>query len=78
MFESLKFNVKLTYKTLLFGYKIHYNGYDKVNNLISQIFYAIYKYWLRNNNTLDIRQWEYGHLKTVSLYLNKLKTNPNC
>ena len=55
IFASLQFNIKMTYKTLLFGHRIKYSAYNRVNNIISQIFYSIYKYWLKNDSVICIK-----------------------
>ena len=67
MFNSLKLNIKMTYKTLLFGYKISYPAYDTVNILVAQIFYAICKYWLKNDGFLCIKRWVYSHIQNLQL-----------
>ena len=60
--KSMKLNVKLTYKVLILGHKTSYEAYDKLNLLISHIFYAIYKYWLKNDDSKNIMTWVYMEL----------------
>ena len=62
IFASLKYSIKLTYKTLIFGYKIKYPAYKLVNQLISHLFHAIYIYWLKMDNTINIKRLVYNHL----------------
>lgn len=53
----LGYGIKITYKTLVFGYKCSYEAYNRINILISHVFYAIYKYWIKNDSSIDIKQW---------------------
>ena len=73
IFQNIGFTMKLTYRTLLFGHKATYTAYQPVNNLLSYIFYAIYKHWLHNNVQTDIATWLHSHLifrKKIHLELN--------
>ena len=47
LMKNLGFSVKMSMKTLIFGYKLTYSAYTDVNKVISNIFYIIYKYWLK-------------------------------
>ena len=58
----MKLNVKLTYKVLILGHKTSYEAYAKLNLLISHIFYAIYKIWLKNDDSKNIMTWVYMEL----------------
>ena len=60
--EKIGFSLRLTYKTLLFGHKVIYPAYTSLNDLLSYIFYAIYKHWLHNNMQTDIGIWLHSHL----------------
>ena len=62
IFETIGFSLKLTNKTLLFGHKAIYSAYQTINNLISYIFYAIYKHWIHDNLQADIQTWVHTHL----------------
>ena len=53
--QQLGISVKLTLKTLIFGYKIAYPAYDQLNNLLTHIFYAIFKFWVKNDPHLNIQ-----------------------
>lgn len=67
--KNLGFTVKLSMKTLIFGYKLTYDAYTDVNTLISYIFYSIYKYWIKNDGSINIKQWVFVQLKQCkSLY----------
>lgn len=67
--QHLGFTVKLSIKTLIFGYKLTYNAYHDVNKLLSYIFYTIYKYWLKNDMSINAKKWVFNELKQwKSLY----------
>lgn len=61
--KGIGFNVKITYKTLIIGHKLAYNAYKPLNLLISHIFYAIFKYWVKNDKTINIKCWTICELK---------------
>ena len=44
-----------------------------VNNLISQIFYSIYKHWLKNDDFIFITRWVYSHLQNLQLIYEHTK-----
>ena len=67
--KLLGIELKLTYKTLVFGYKFTYEAYKQVKILLSHIFFAIYKYWLKNNHLLNIKYWIFCELKTGRKYI---------
>ena len=60
--KSIGYDIKLTYKLLLFGYKALYPAYDTFNTLLSSIFLALYKYWLHDNARVDVGVWIFSHL----------------
>ena len=62
IFQKIGFSTKLTCRTLLFGHKATYSSYHHFNNLLSYIFYAIYKHWIHNNAQTDIAIWIHSHL----------------
>ena len=75
--KLLGIELKLTYKTLVFGYKLTYEAYKQVNILLSHIFFAIYKYWLKNNHLLNIKYWIFCELKNWQKIYNNMKCGPS-
>ena len=61
--KQLGYDIKLSYKILIFGYKITYTAYEQINALLSHIFYAIYKYWINNNSNILVKHWLFCELK---------------
>ena len=45
--KLLRKEVKLSLKTLIFGYKIAYSAYTQLNRFLTHIFYAIFKFWVK-------------------------------
>lgn len=75
--KLLGIELKLTYKTLVFGYKLIYEAYKQVNILLSHIFFAIYKYWLKNSHLLNIKYWIFCELKNWQKIYNNMKYGPS-
>ena len=76
IFRKIGFSTKLSYRALLFGHKATYSAYHHFNNLLSYIFYAIYKHWIHNNAQTDIATWIHSHLilrQKIYQELNDLK-----
>lgn len=71
--KCLGIELKLTYKTLLFGYKLTYSAYTQLNVLLSHIFFAIYKYWIKNDNMINIKHWIFYELKHWQAVYNNMK-----
>ena len=57
MFKELHYDINFNYKLLIFGYKISYPAYDDINTWISHIFFAVYKYWLKNDENKVLTWW---------------------
>lgn len=76
IFKTIGFNLRLTYKTLLFGHKAIYPAYKPLNDLLSYFFHAIYKDWLHNNQQTDISTWIQSHL-TMRLKIDTELNNKN-
>ena len=47
----------------MLGYKISYHSYSEINQLLSHIFFAIYKYWIKNDHNLNKNNWIFSQLK---------------
>ena len=62
--KNLGFSVKISMKTLIFGYK-----------LISHIFYTIYKYWLKNDRSINLKGWVFSQLKQLKSVYYYTKDN---
>ena len=60
--KSLGFELRLSYKILILGYKISYHSYSEINQLLSHIFFAIYKYWIKNDYNLNKNNWIFSQL----------------
>ena len=73
--KNLGFSVKISMKTLIFGYKLTYNAYTDVNKLISHIFYTIYKYWLKNDRSINLKGWVFSQLKQLKSVYYYTKDN---
>lgn len=73
--KQLGFGVKLSYRNLLFGHKIVYPAYTQLNLLLSHIFYAIFKYWVKNNSSLSIKNWIFCELKYWQLVYSHTKAS---
>lgn len=76
-FQNIGINIKLTYKTLLFGYKAIYPAYKAFNTLLSHIFFAVYLLWLQNSANTDVGCWLFNYInlgKKIYQELNDLKT----
>ena len=61
--KELHYDTLFTYKLLIFGYKISYPAYDDINMMLSHIFYAVYKYWLENDDKKELISWIKRDLK---------------
>ena len=57
MLKELQYDIHFNYKLLIFGYKISYPAYDTLNTVISHIFFAVYKYWLENDENKELAWW---------------------
>lgn len=75
VFRLLGFTLKITLKTLVFGYKCSYNAYEELNTILSHIFYAIYKYWIKNDMSIDIKHWIFIQLRYWLCIYAETKTN---
>ena len=73
--KHLGFGVKVSYRNLLFGHKIVYPAYAQLNLLLSHIFYAIFKYWVKNNRLLSIKNWIFCELKYWQLVYSHTKAS---
>ena len=73
--KHLGFALKLSLKTLIFGHKLTYKAYNDVNKLVSYIFYSIYKYWLKNDNSINPTQWVLYQLKQMNILYHHTKNN---
>ena len=62
IFQSIGYNIKLSYKLLLFGYRAIYPAYATLNTLLSSVFLTLYKYWLHDNVRVDVCAWIFSHL----------------
>lgn len=62
-FKKMDLNLKITYKLLIFGYKPTYVAYKAINSLISHIFFAVYKNWILNENSINLKNWLFFELK---------------
>ena len=60
--KSLGFELRLSYKILILGYKLSYHSYSEINQLLSHIFFAIYKYWIKNDYNLNKNNWIFSQL----------------
>ena len=60
--QQLGISVKLTLKTLIFGYKTVYPAYNHLNRLLTHIFYAIFKFWVKNEPNIEIKHWIFCEL----------------
>lgn len=64
--------LKISYKILILGYKLSYSAYKDINTLLSQIFYAIYKYWIHDDSAVNINKWILCQLKLwLQIYKEK-------
>lgn len=63
IFRMFHFDLKISYKILIFGYKSKYEAYNNVNTVLSHLFYAIYSYWLHNDISKCMDNWIYNELK---------------
>ena len=57
MLKELHYDILFTNKLLIFGYKISYPAYDDINMMLLHIFYAVYKYWLENDDKKELISW---------------------
>ena len=73
--KHLGFTLKMSMKTLIFGHKLTYKAYSDVNKLISYIFYNIYKYWLKNDSSINLTQWVLHRLKQLNTLYHYTKDN---
>ena len=71
--QVIGFHTKLTYRILLFGYKAIYPAYDTFNTLLSNIFLALYRYWLHDNKQVDLNMWLPSHLNLQKKIYEELK-----
>ena len=71
--QVIGFHTKLTYRILLFGYKAIYPAYDTFNTLLSNIFLALYRYWLHDNKQVDLNMWLLSHLNLQKKIYEELK-----
>ena len=87
--KLLGIEVKLSLKTLIFGYKTAYSAYTQINRLMTHICYAIFKFWVKNDNSINLQNWifcelkywqiVYSHTQAKCEILNNLLTNSvNC
>ena len=60
--QQLGISAKLTLKTLIFGYKTVYPAYNHLNRLLTHIFYAIFKFWVKNEPNIEIIHWIFCEL----------------
>ena len=67
--KLLGIELKLTYKTLVFGYKLTYEAYKQVNILLSHICFAIYPYWLKNDGVMNVKYWIFVNSNTGRKYM---------
>ena len=63
IFKSMNLDIHITYKTLILGYKATYPAYEDINTLLSHIFFAVYRFWIQNDSSIDINIWVFSELK---------------
>ena len=60
--KLLGIEVKLSFKTLIFGYKTAYSAHTQFSRLLTHIFYAIFKFWVKNDNSINLQNWIFCEL----------------
>ena len=50
-------------------------AYTQLNLLLPHIFYAIFKYWVKNNSSLNIKNWIFCKLKYWQLVYSHTKAS---
>ena len=75
--SKVGYNIKMTYKLLIMGYKCMYNAYDDINTLLSIIFYSICKFWIRNDKSICINSWIKAELTRWKCILDETSWNCN-
>ena len=69
--------MRLSYRLLLFGHKVIYPAYKPLNDVLSYIFFAIYKHWLHNDRRTDVEIWVHSHL-SMRMKIFKEINNTKC
>ena len=75
--NKIGFNMRLSYRLLLFGHKVIYPAYKPLNDVLSYIFFAIYKHWLHNDRRTDVEIWVHSHL-SMRMKIFKEINNTKC
>lgn len=73
----LGYSINITYKTLIFGLKVTYKAYNNINTLLSILFFAICKYWLKNERTVNINYFIYKDLAKWKYIYEKMAFDLN-
>ena len=73
IYKTMNLDIHITYKTLILCHKATYPAYEDINTLLSHIFFAVYRFWIQNDSSIDINIWVFSELKKWQNIYGKTK-----